>query len=44
MPKIKMIEAARPAEDIVIRGGNHHMKPDSIYIRIPVKSSLNWAF
>lgn len=44
MPKIKMIEAARPEEDIVIRGGNHHMKPDDIYIRIPRKSWLNGAF
>ena len=44
MPKIKMIEAARPAEDIVIRGGNHHMKPDSIYIRIPRKKLVELGF
>lgn len=44
MPKIKMIEAARPAEDIVIRGGNHHMKPDSIYIRIPRKKLVEMGF
>lgn len=44
MPKIKMIEAARPAEDIVIRGGNHHMKPDSIYIRIPCKKLVELGF
>ena len=44
MPKIKMIEAARPAEDIVIRGGNHHMKPDDIYIRIPRKKLVEMGF
>ena len=44
MPKIKMIEAARPAEDIVIRGGNHHMKPDDIYIRIPRKKLVELGF
>lgn len=44
MPKIKMIEAARPTEDIVIRGGNHHMKPDDIYIRIPRKKLVELGF
>ncbi len=39
MAKICMIEGRTPTppfkKDIVIRGGNHHMKPDSIYIRVP---------
>lgn len=39
MAKIRMIEVRTPIppykKDIVIRGGNHHMKPDDIYIRVP---------
>lgn len=39
MAKIRMIEGRTPIppykKDIVIRGGNHHMEPDSIYFRIP---------
>jgi hypothetical protein len=39
MAKIRMIEGRTPIppykKDIVIRGGNHHMTPDSIYFRIP---------
>jgi hypothetical protein len=48
MAKIRMIEgwAQVPPykKDIVIRGGNHHMKPDDIYISVPYADLVKMGF
>lgn len=49
MAKIRLIEGwgddVPPyKKDIVIRGGNHHMKPDDIYIRVPYTDLVKMGF